>query len=150
MSENNKVGFFSISLVRGLIGMLVGIPAGMGVVILVRLLMGLPAWNPEPAWVLGAVFGTVAFMLGTGVMNDWIRWAKGEETPEHPEANPNLKGWAKYLSVSFDHKVIGIQYGFTALLLFTLAGIYALTFRSELYLPDIQFLQPGVFNTTVS
>jgi hypothetical protein len=103
MSENSKVGFFSISMVRGLLGMLVGVPAGMVVVTLVRLLVGLPAWKTEPAWVLGAVFGVVAFMFGTGVLNDWIKWAKGEETPEHPQANPNLKGWAKYLSVSFDH-----------------------------------------------
>ena len=150
MSENNKVGILSISLVRGLLGMLVGFPVGLGVVTLVRLLMGLPAWKAEPAWVLGAVFGVAGFMLGTGVMSDWIKWAKGVETPEHPEANPNLKGWAKYLSVSFDHKVIGVQYGVTALILFALAGTYALTFRSELYAPDIQFLQPAIFNTTIS
>ena len=122
MNGNERVGFFSISMLRGLLGMLVGIPLGMLVVTLVRLLMGLPAWKTEPAWVLGSVFGTVAFMLGTGVMNDWLKWAKGEETPEHPHVSPNLRGWAKYLSVSFDHKVIGIQYGVTALVLFALAG----------------------------
>jgi len=150
MSENNKVGLFSISLVRGLLGMVAGIPAGMLVVTLIRLLTGLPAWKAEPAWVLGAVFGVLGFMLGTGVTEDWMKWARGQETPEHPESNPALRGWAKYLSVSFDHKVIGIQYGVTALLLFTLAGAYALTFRAELYSPGIQFLQPGVFNTTMS
>ena len=150
MSENNRVNLFSISLVRGLLVMVIGVPAGMGVVTLVRLLVGLPAWKAEPAWVLGAVFGVAAFMLGTGVMNDWLKWARGEETPEHPEANPHLKGWAKYLSVSFDHKVIGIQYGVTALILFTLAGAYALTFRTELLAPQIQFLQPADFNTTMS
>jgi cytochrome c oxidase subunit I len=150
MTENSKVSFFSISMVRGLLYMLVGFPVGMLVVTLVRLLMGLPAWKTEPAWVLGAVFGVVAFMLGTGVFNDWIKWAKGEETPEHPEANPNLKGWAKYLSVSFDHKIIGVQYGVTALVLFALAGTYALTFRTELFEPQIQFLQPKYYNTTMS
>ncbi len=149
-NENEKVSFFSISMVRGLLFMLVGFPAGMLVVTLVRFLVGLPAWKTEPAWVLGAVFGVIAFMFGTGVFNDWIKWAKGEETSEHPEANPNLKGWAKYLSVSFDHKVIGVQYGVTALVLFALAGTYALTFRSELFEPGIQFLQPKYFNTTMS
>ncbi len=150
MSENNRVNLFSTSLVRGLLAMVIGIPVGMGLVTLVRLLVGLPAWKAEPAWVVGAVFGVVAFMLGTGVMNDWLKWARGEETPEHPIANPNLKGLAKYLSVSFDHKVIGIQYGVTALILFTLAGAYALTFRTELLAPEIQFLQPKNFNTTMS
>ncbi len=150
MSENNRVNLFSTSLVRGLLAMVIGIPVGMGLVTVVRLLVGLPAWKAEPAWVVGAVFGVVAFMLGTGVMNDWLKWARGEETPEHPIANPNLKGLAKYLSVSFDHKVIGIQYGVTALILFTLAGAYALTFRTELLAPEIQFLQPKNFNTTMS
>ncbi|OGO31125.1 MAG: cytochrome C oxidase subunit I [Chloroflexi bacterium RBG_16_54_18] len=137
-------------MVRGLLAMVIGMLVGMGVVTLVRLLVGLPAWKAEPAWVLGAVFGVVAFMVGTGVMSDWLKWARGEETPEHPEANPHLKGWAKYLSVSFDHKVIGIQYGVTALILFALAGAYALTFRTELLAPEIQFLQPKNFNTTMS
>ena len=81
MSDTNKVGFFSISMVRGLLGMIVGFPVGMLLVTLVRLLVGLPAGKTEPAWVLGAVFGVIGFMLGTGVMSDWIKWAKGEETP---------------------------------------------------------------------
>jgi cytochrome c oxidase subunit 1 len=150
MSENNKVGIFSISLVRGLLSMLVGFPVGIGVVTLVRLLVGLPAWKADPAWTVGAVFGVIAFMLGTGVMDDWMKWARGEETPEHPEANADLKGWSKYLSVSYDHKVIGVQYGVTALILFTIAGAYALTFRAELFSPGIQFLKPAVYNTTMS
>jgi len=150
MSENPRVGIFQVGFVRGVLGLIVGMLVGMGVVVGVRLLMGLTAWKAEPAWVLGAVFSVFGFVLGTGVLDDWIQWAKGEETPDHPEANPNLKGWAKFLSVSYDHKVIGIQYGFTALVLFTLAGAYALTFRTELISPAIQFLQPGVFNTTIS
>jgi cytochrome c oxidase subunit 1 len=147
---NAKTSVFSTALTRGLLGMALGFPPGMLLVMAVRLLLGLPAWKAEPAWVVGAVFGVMGFMLGTGVMNDWLRWARGEETPEHPQADPDLKGWAKILNVSYDHKVIGIQYGLTALLLFTLAGAYALTFRSELYSPGIQFLQPRYFNTTMS
>ena len=46
--------------------------------------------------------------------------------------------------------MIGIQYGVTALALFTLAGSYALTFRTELFPPGIQFLQPQYYNTTMS
>ncbi|MCI0519316.1 MAG: cbb3-type cytochrome c oxidase subunit I [Chloroflexi bacterium] len=150
MSETKKAGFFSISMMRGLVFMPVGILIGMGLTMAVRLLMGLPVWKAEPAWVLGAVVGVAAFMLGTGVLDDWMHWARGKETAEHPEANLNLRGWAKFLSVSYDHKVIGIQYGVTALVLFTLAGAYALTFRTELVSPEIQFLQPKDFNTTMS
>ena len=145
-----KTNIFSISLVRGLGGMLAGTLVGIVLTVVVRVIMGLVAWNAQAAWVTGAVFGVVGFMLATGVMGDWLRWAKGEETPEHPEADPNLKGWAKYLSVSYDHKVIGVQYGFTSLALFVLAGVYALFFRVELAAPGIQFLNPHTFNTMIS
>ncbi|MDD2694803.1 MAG: cbb3-type cytochrome c oxidase subunit I [Anaerolineales bacterium] len=150
MSDRGRAGVFSIGLFRGLLGLVIGVVVGMGVVSLARLLSGLPAWKPEPAWVVGAVFGAAGFMLATGVLNDWWRWAKGEETSEHPQADPRLKGWAKYLSVSYDHKVIGIQYGFTSLLIFSLAGLFALTFRTELAQPGVQFLQLQDFNTLMS
>jgi cytochrome c oxidase subunit 1 len=145
-----KTSIFSISFVRGLAGMVAGTLVGIVLTVVVRAIIGLTAWNNQAAWVTGAVFGVVGFMMATGVMGDWFRWAKGEETPEHPEVNPNLKGWAKYLSVSYDHKVIGVQYGFTSLVLFVLAGTYALLFRTELAYTGIQFLDPKNFNTTIS
>jgi cytochrome c oxidase subunit 1 len=145
-----KTGFFSISIVRGLGGLIAGTLVGIVFAVVVRVLMGMPAWNAEPVWVVGAVFGVAGFMLGTGVMSDWFKWAKGEETPEHPESNTSLKGWAKILSVSFDHKVIGMQYGITALILFMLAGSYAMIFRTELAQPGLQFLTTKTYNTFMS
>jgi cytochrome c oxidase subunit 1 len=150
MSENEKTGVFSISLVRGLIGMIVGTLIGMGMVLLARLVMGLPVWDPEPVWVVGGIVGVVGFVLGTGVMDDWIRWAKGQETAEHPEVNLQLKGWRKYLSISYDHKVIGIQYGVTSLLLIFIAGFYALSFRVQLAQPVNDFMEPQTFNTMMT
>ena len=147
---NQKTGFFSISMVRGLGGMFAGTLVGLVFTIIVRVLMGMPAWNAQPAWVVAAVFGVAGFMIGTGVMSDWFKWAKGEETPDHPEGNPNLKGWAKIFSVSYDHKVIGIQYGITALTLFMLAGTYAMFFRTELASPGLQFLTNKTYNTFMS
>ncbi len=147
---DKRTNFFSIGFVRGLIGFVLGALAGMAIVMLFRLIMGLAVWDPEPVWVAGAIAGVFGFIIGTGVMRDWIKWANGEETPEHPEADPTLKGWAKYLSVSYDHKVIGIQYGFTSLLLLTIAGLYALTFRVQLATPGNDFLQPDTYNTTMS
>jgi cytochrome c oxidase subunit 1 len=150
MSENEKIGVFSISLVRGLIGMIVGTLIGMGMVLLARLVMGLPVWDPEPVWVVGGIVGVVGFVLGTGVMDDWIRWAKGQETAEHPEVNLQLKGWRKYLSISYDHKVIGIQYGVTSLLLIFIAGFYAWSFRVQLAQPVNDFMEPQTFNTMMT
>lgn len=145
-----RIGLFQIGLVRGLIAMIVGVLLGLGLVTGIRAVVGLPAWNPEPAWVVGGIFGTIAFMLGVGVMRDWIKWALGEQTPDFPETDPRLQGWAKYLSVSYDHKIIGIQYGITALIVISLAGLFALIFRTELIAPGIQFLQPQDYNTIMT
>jgi cytochrome c oxidase subunit I len=150
MSENEKIGLLSIGFVRGLMGFVFGMLIGMIIIVIGRLLMGLPAWSPEPAWVFGSIVGLIGFLFGTGVLNDWLKWANGEETPDHPQADPRLKGWAKYLSVSYDHKVIGIQYGVTSLLLLSLAGVYALLFRTELAQAGIQVIEQATYNTTMS
>ena len=83
----------------------------------------------EPAWVVGVLVGALAFLYGVGAVSDWMKWAKGETTPEHPEDTP---GWQRYFSVSLDHKVIGIQYTFTSLLLMSIGGLFAMIFRLEL------------------
>ncbi len=139
MNEENKVSFFTLSMVRGLIGLVIGLLLGMGLVTGVRLLMGLEAWFAEAAWVVGAIFGSFGFLFGAGTLSDWLKWMNGVETTNHPHA-PELSGWRKLLNISFDHKVIGLQYGITSLILFTLAGIFALTFRTELAASELQFM----------
>jgi len=155
MSENKNASFFSIGLIRGSIGFIIGFFLGAILVTLIRLLTGLPAWNPDTfgftqaAWVVGALVGAVTFMIGTGVLNDWWKWARGKQTPEHAQ-DAFTSGWARYLSVSFDHKVIGIQYGFTSLVMFSIAGLFALIFRTELATPELSFLSLNAYNTIMS
>ncbi|HLE52260.1 MAG TPA: cbb3-type cytochrome c oxidase subunit I [Anaerolineales bacterium] len=144
------MNFFKLSLVRGLIAQFLGTFVGVLLTIIVRVLMGLPAWKSEPVFVGGALVGVVAFMFGTGVLNDWIKWAKGEETPETTLDSGSLKGLAKYLHVSYDHKVIGIQYGITSVMVFLVAGLFALIFRTELAQTGLQFLTEDGFNSMMS
>jgi cytochrome c oxidase subunit 1 len=101
----------------------------------------------EPAWVVGAVVGVISFLFGVGVMDDWVKWARGIDTPEHHEDEP---GWGKYFDVSLDHKVIGIQYTITALALIAIGGTFALIFRTELAASQLQFLTTTfkLFNQT--
>jgi cytochrome c oxidase subunit I len=149
MLNRANTGVLSIGLVRGLLFQVIGTIAGMLLVVIIRLIVGLPAWGAEPAWVVGALFGVVAFVVGTGILNDWIDLAKGEETPEHPEdAHPS--GWARYLSASYDHKVIGIQYGVTSLIVLSIAGLFALIFRTELLDPTLRLMTHNFFNTMMS
>ena len=149
MDEKKKVKILSLGLIRGIIFQVVGSAVGMGFVMLIRVLMGLPAWNAEPVWVGGTFIGVLTFLIGVGAFSDWFKWAKGEETTDHPEADPSQPRWARYYNLSLDHKVIGVQYGVTSLTLLGLAGTFALIFRTELSEAKIQFLDLGAFNSLI-
>jgi cytochrome c oxidase subunit 1 len=148
--SKKSVRVFSLGIVRGLIAMTIGIFIGMGLVVLVRLLMGLPAWSAEPAWVVGALVGAVAFLFGVGALDDWIKWVRGEETSDEHDPDPDQPGWVKYISFSLDHKVIGIQYAVSAIVMLFVAGLFALIFRTELVAAGLQFLTPDLYNTYMS
>ncbi len=139
------------ALARGLLWQFIGWIAGAVFLTLIRVIMGLKALDnfffTEPAWVFGALVGVFSFFGGSGVLSDWFKWAKGEETPEHRQ-DPN--GWEKYFNVSLDHKVIGIQYTVTSLLLLVIGGTFALIFRTELAQPGLQFLTLQWYNTLMS
>ena len=148
-------------ITRGLVYQVIGTLVGALFVTLIRLLMGLTATGSflftEPAWVFGALVGVVSFFFGVGVMDDWVKWARGMDTPDHHEDEP---GWQKYFGVSLDHKVIGIQYTVTALFLLAVGGTFAMIFRTELAESQLQFLTttfrlfnqtgPQIYNTLMS
>jgi cytochrome c oxidase subunit 1 len=141
---------FSLGLIRGLIGQVIGVALGMGLVMVVRTLQGKPAWEAEPVIVIGAIVGVVFFMIAAGTVKDWFKWAKGEETPLHHGPPVDKPAWTRYLSVDYSHKVIGVQYTVTGILLLLFAGTLALIFRVELAQPGLQFLNPDTFNTFIS
>jgi cytochrome c oxidase subunit I len=132
-------------ITRGLVFQIAGTLIGGFLVTGIRALMGLSLFGgfffTEPAWVLGGFVGAVSFLFGVGVMSDWVKWARGIDTPEHHEDEP---GWEKYFGVSLDHKVIGIQYTVTALFLLSVGGLFALIFRTELAASGLQFLNVGM------
>jgi cytochrome c oxidase subunit 1 len=134
------VGYRTIT--RGIVWQILGTMGGALFVTGIRALMGLKTFGPpflftEPAWVFGGLVGVICFLLGHGVADDWIRMARGLDVPEHRADAP---GWEKYYSPSLDHKVIGIQYTITALILLVVGGTFALTFRTELAASGLQFL----------
>jgi cytochrome c oxidase subunit 1 len=139
----------SLGLVRGIIAQVVGTGLGIALVVIVRLLMGLDAWAPEPVVVIGGMVGTIAFLVGAGSMNDWFKWAGGKETPMHhgpPEGKP---AWTRYFGVDYNHRVIGVQYIVTGIVLLLVGGTLATIFRAELSQAGRQFLDPAIFNTMI-
>jgi cytochrome c oxidase subunit 1 len=145
------MSLMSLGLVRGLIGQVLGTATGMVVVTIARLSLGLdPVWSKEPAWVLGAVFGIVGFLIGVGALGDWTKWTRGIATPLRHGPPADLPAWTRYFSVDYNHKVIGIQYGVTGLLMVCIGGSFALIFRTELARTGFQFLDADTFNTVMS
>jgi cytochrome c oxidase subunit I len=137
----------SIGMVRGIIGQIIGTAAGVGLVALIQALQGMP-FKGEPAMVVGAVMGALSFLIALGAFSDWFDMAKGEEVTEAEDVEGETGG-RRYWGYSFDHKVIGVQYGFLSLFLLAVGGSFALVFRVQLAKVTPMFLSLTMFNTLV-
>ena len=137
----------SLGIIRGIIGQIVGTLLGMGLTVGIRIAMGLPGWKSEPATVVGALVGTIGFMIGVGALTDWFKWMGGQETPMHHGPPVGKPAWTRYFSVDYNHKVIGVQYTVTGIILMLIGGVMALTFRLELSLAGLQLLSAHTYNT---
>lgn len=96
----------SLDAVRGALAGLVGTGIGVGITILIRLALHIPVWNDADI-VIGIFVGVLAYLIFTGVLNYWFRWAIGSDPPEE---KPPARGWRRYFNVDTNHKVIGVQY----------------------------------------
>ena len=134
----------SLGLVRGVVAQVVGTVLGMALVMGARLVMGADPQNIEPVVVVGSMVGIIAFLVGAGSFSDWFKWAKGQETPMHhgpPEGKP---AWTRYFGVDYNHRVIGVQYLVTGIMMVLVGGALASIFRLELAQVGRQFLDPAV------
>ncbi len=148
------------ALVKGVIGGIIGWTIGFLLVIGARLAMGLPAkWNPnltglaayEPAVVVAGIFFAIAFMIGAGTMTDWFKWMGSTTTPvRHGPRDPRTPQWARYFNVDYSHKIIGVQYGVTGILLLGVGGTLAMLFRLQLAQPELNFMPADIYNTMMS
>lgn len=139
---------FSLGVVRGIAAQLLGTLAGMAFVMAVRGVLGLQPFGgdgTEPVVVGGVAIGAVAFLFGSGVFSDWVKWARGDSTSDIHSLDPNKPTWLRFFSVDFDHKVIGIQYGVVSFALLGFGGIFAMLFRTELLTSSVDFLENGIF-----
>ncbi len=140
------MSILSLGLVRGLIVGLLGTGAGMLLAMLLRLMSGRPVWDPASVSAVGAIVGVLAFLAGVGAFSDWWAWARGEEAgdPHHPDHD--IPHWTRYFNFDPNHKVIGVQYTVTAVLLMLVAGLMALLMRVELSRSGMQILTPDTYN----
>lgn len=139
------------ALTKGLVGQFVAWALGYGFIAGLRAMRGMPTpWLYEPAVAFGAIISFIGFLLAAGVLTDWLKWIVGKRTTlRHgvPEGKPE---WSRYVNVDYNHKVIGIQYGVSALLVLLVGGLFAIIFRIELAQPGMQWLTNDQFNTLFS
>ncbi len=133
-----------VPLLRGVLWGAIGFGIGAGIVAVGRALGGHSAWDVELSMVIGYAFGLVGWLLGIGVWDRWAREWLGWPVKE------GVSGWQRYFAFTTDHKVIGIQYLVTFLLLFLLAGLFAMLIRLELLTPEKQVLSDGMYNRVMS
>ena len=137
----------SLGITRGLLGQLIGTVLGIVVAVAFRLLIGLPAYAVEPVWVTAIITGSLGFMIGVGSMTDWFQWMVGHETPMHHGPPAGKPAWTRYFGVDYNHKVIGVQYTVTALIMLMIGGLFAVIFRTELTRSGMQFLNADQYNS---
>lgn len=132
-------------VMKGLIWGAIGYVIGMGLLILIRLLMGLEAQAPEPQTVVGYIFGMLGWLLGVGM---WDYWAR--EWLDLSLKKYDVAGWRRYFAFDTDHKVIGVQYLVAFLGLFLMAGLLAVFMRLELMQPGRDYLNSARYNQVMS
>ncbi len=139
-----------LGLTRGLLYQAAGTVLGMVVAMVWRLLAGMDHfWDKEIVFVVGGLTGGFAFMWGVGSIDDWLQWCRGKATPLHHGPPTDKPAWTRYFSTDYNHKVIGIQYSVTSLLLLMIGGSFALIFRAELAQADLQFLGLNMYNKLI-
>lgn len=109
-------------------------------------LIGRTPWYSEPAIVIGYLLALIGWLLGIGAWDAIVRpmLGLGERLDEG-------EGWRRYFRFHTDHKVVGLQYLVTSLVVFLVAGLLAMLMRVELMAPGMNFFPSrGAYNTTVS
>jgi len=128
-------------LVFGSVGFLIGAFATAGV----RKLLGLPAFNTGPTFTMGYLSAVIGWLMGIGM---WDYWAK--EWFGLPLKKEVHQGWSKFLRFNTDHKVVGIQYLVTLVVIMLLAGLLAMLMRIELASPGETIMGAGDYNTAMT
>lgn len=138
-----------LGVTRGLLYQAAGTLLGMVVAMVWRLLAGMDFWDQEVVFVVGGLTGGFAFMWGVGSIDDWLKWCRGQATPLHHGPPRDKPAWTRYFSTDYNHKVIGIQYSVTSLILLMIGGSFALIFRAELAQAELQFLGLDMYNKLI-
>src|SRR5438876_3670612 len=92
--------------------------------------------------ILGYIFATVAFLAGVGFLNYPFERLFGWRVSPLTDPDEN-RGVGRFFRLSLDHKVIGLQYLVTILIMLLFGGIGAMMIRTSLLVPDSSITPSG-------
>ena len=142
-------GVLRAPILRGLVLGTIGFLIAVAVVGLVRVsvfgLDGSEWWSTDLSWSLGYPIGLIGWIVGVGGWRYWGREWFGGEVDQF-----EMTGWQRYFGFSGDHKVIGIQYIVTFILLFLLSGLLVMLIRWELAQSGMQIFTEETYNAAMS
>ena len=122
----------------------------------IRVATGAPAWSPTQTSALGTIpsteqivtvgfiFALPGWLMGVGFWSTVVRGWLGYQN------KPVVSDWRRYLTVAEDHKVIGLQYLATFVVVLLIAGVGAMMMRIQLSQPANTFLTPDLYNRIMS
>lgn len=163
------LGVLRLGVIKGFVLGIITAAIGVAITLLIRDSLGLDntwikSWGEDPTlqpgidvlpWsvmiTVGAVFGTLGFLVGVGAVTDWGKWAfgfRGSDGHYHPK--PGVPEWHRYFGFDTNHKVVGIQYGMLGFITLGVGGLMAMIFRSELAQPGLQYMTSDQYNTVIS
>src|SRR5947209_5215253 len=108
--------------------------------------------NQDAALIAAYSGWAIFFMAGIGAYNGLWEWGWGREEPsleEEMDWAGKDQGLWRYFRFTTDHKVVGIQYLITVLVLFTVGASVAFMIRLEQSQPGAKFFTPSTYNTLV-
>src|ERR1700750_1268074 len=140
--------------IRGALGTVLAAAFGFALVVLLRSISGLSAFQSEqtgyPQVIVPLITAPLGFLAGIGCFDYWIRWGFGLPTIPDDHSSHGARSWKDYFKVNTDHKVIGIQYIVTSFTFFLIGGLMAMLIRAELAQPGTQIVSAGTFNSLFS
>ncbi|HMT04462.1 MAG TPA: cbb3-type cytochrome c oxidase subunit I [Solirubrobacterales bacterium] len=139
-----------LPIARAVAGTIAGAAFGVGIVIAIRAISGLDAFQTEqtgyPHVVVPLVTAPFGFLWGMGCFDYWLKWAVGARQLPDEHADHGAREWRDYFRFNTDHKVIGIQYVVTTIVFFLIGGLLAMLIRAELAQPGGQIVAANTFN----
>jgi cytochrome c oxidase subunit 1 len=133
-----------LPLIKGVAGAVVGFAIGWGLMAAGQIAIGNDPGGPA-ALVSAYLVALIGWLFGVGMWRIWAReWVGKQARYEVPE-----KGLGRYLRFNTDHKVIGIQYLGTFVVVFLLAGALAMVVRYEL-MDAVATFDPDFYNQVMS